>query len=397
MLNLFRQLKNWYLQSRSLLETAFSRDRSGNAASARSQTELPPAIAQRTRETLQALPIPPALVKTVRDTLDDAIEQWLEQPVAGENSLTLLSSPIEPIARILSASLEDWQPKNDIPIRMLNWTERPTDPTTLQTKLVAQLGRGLPCGTNRPQEIVVIPNLSWCFLRCAEGLDGIEYLRKTIATERSRFWVVGCGKLAWNYLDLVCKIAAYYQQNFSLPQLNGEQLQAWLTPVIDEIGIDFSPVQEQTEDRDRESAQQEYFKRLAAVSEGSSCVAAQLLMRSLVFQPSETEADEEEGKETNEQTGKVLAKNPNLPDLPDLSPDAHYLIYSLLLHSDLTLPHLVDSLGDDEATVQHLVQILRSAGTIEKQGELFQVNPLHYPKLKNELDGNNFLIAEDEE
>ncbi|MDY7014649.1 MAG: ArsR family transcriptional regulator, partial [Cyanobacteriota bacterium] len=193
--------------------------------------------------------------------------------------------------------------------------------------------------------------------------------------------------LAWNYLDLVCKIAAYYQRHSFLPELNGEQLQTWLTPVIEEIGIDFSPLQKQAEEREQESARQEYFERLAAVSGGSSRVAVHLFMRSLVFQPPEEETDDKEGI--------VFAKNPSLPDLPDLSPDAHYLLYSLLLHGDMTLPHLADSLGDDEAAVQHLVQILRSTGTIEKQGERLQATPLHYPRLKNKLDGNNFLMADD--
>ncbi|MDY6781457.1 MAG: ArsR family transcriptional regulator [Cyanobacteriota bacterium] len=401
MLNLFRQIKDGDFDVRKLLQSFFSRDRQSSQSSEswRRSRDLPPEIKQHARRAIQDLSPPPPFLETVREELDEAIQDWLDQPLEASNSLIVASNPVEAIARILQFSVEEWQPQSQIPIRHLGWTQRPSDPANLQAKLLAQLGRGLPLATKQQREIVVIPNLSWCFLRCAEGLEGIEYLRKAIVAERSRFWVIGCGTLAWNYLDLVCKIAAYYPLHCSLPQLNGEQLQAWLTPVVEEMGIDFGFLQKQAEESERESAMQEYFERLAAVSGGSSRVAVHLFMRSLVFQPSEEETDKKDEKdkkgEKESEDGTILAKNPRLPDLPNLSSDAHYLLYSLLLHGDMTLPHLADSLGDDEATVQHLVQNLRSTDTIEKQGEWLRVTPFHYPRLRNELDGNNFLMAED--
>ncbi|MDY7012974.1 MAG: ArsR family transcriptional regulator, partial [Cyanobacteriota bacterium] len=218
MLTLFRQIKNGDFDFRNFLPGNTLRDLQNSESPTRSRDPLPPELKQRVRRAVQALPPPPPFVEAVRETLDETLQEWLDQPLEASNSLTVLSSPVEAIARLLKVSVDGWQPKHRIPIRQLGWTERPADPATLQAKLLSQLGRGLPLATRQQREIVVIPNLSWCFLRCAEGLEGIDYLRKAIVTERSRFWIVGCGTLAWNYLDLVCKIAAYYQRHSFLPE-----------------------------------------------------------------------------------------------------------------------------------------------------------------------------------
>ncbi|MBE9116177.1 MarR family transcriptional regulator [Lusitaniella coriacea LEGE 07157] len=404
-MNLFRQFKNWYLQYRGLFGTWISRDSKEPTPPEPTLAELPHAIAQRIKVKTQELPIPPAIATTVREAVNEALEEWQEQPVLATNSLVLLGNSVEPIARILSESLEELQDEIDIPIRLLQWVRRPADPNTLQEKLVAQLGRGLPIESKQQPEIVIIPNLSWCFLRSAEGLDGIEYLRDNVLSERSRFWIVGCSKIAWNYLNLVSKIEAYYQKQFFLDPLTGEQLQEWLTPIVEEVGIQFSKQQKQAESKEEESAKDIYFKQLAAVSEGISSVAVQLFLRSLFCNTPEEETDAESKEKTdteseeenNTESEQIETKIPVLPSLPGLSPDDDYILYSLLLHGNLTLAHLAESLGDDRATVQSLVQILHRSGAIEEQNHRFQVNPLYYPKLKTELDGNNFLIAEDED
>ncbi|MEC4895360.1 MAG: hypothetical protein SAL07_10350 [Oscillatoria sp. PMC 1051.18] len=96
------------------------------------------------------------------------------------------------------------------------------------------------------------------------------------------------------------------------------------------------------------------------------------------------------------QNNPVKALDPRLPKLPDLSAEEHYVLFSVLLHSKITLSHLAISLGDDESNVQHLVQILCRADVLKLEDNLLTVNPLYYPQLRDELDYNNFLIAEDE-
>ena len=83
---------------------------------------------------------------------------------------------------------------------------------------------------------------------------------------------------------------------------------------------------------------------------------------------------------------------PSLPGLPPLEPDDQFILYSLILHGDLTISALAESLGDEQSEVQARVQILRRQGVIEQKDKVLKINPIHYPALKQELANNNFII-----
>ena len=69
-----------------------------------------------------------------------------------------------------------------------------------------------------------------------------------------------------------------------------------------------------------------------------------------------------------------------------------YLLYSLLLHSDMTIDALAKSLGDSPQIVNNQVQVLRNAGVIEQRENIIKINPEHYPELRRKLARNNFII-----
>ncbi|MEN8447813.1 MAG: ArsR family transcriptional regulator, partial [Cyanobacteria bacterium J06555_13] len=81
-----------------------------------------------------------------------------------------------------------------------------------------------------------------------------------------------------------------------------------------------------------------------------------------------------------------------LSPLPDLSQSDLYLLYSLMLHGDLTIKSLANSLGDAPQVVTNQVQMLRSADVIEQKDSVIKTNPVHYPNLRRELAKNNFII-----
>lgn len=383
---IFEQFKTWYLKNRDQFPSWFSSVQEETILPENPLTELPPEIRQRLLRLTQNLPSPPAELEAVQKRVNSALEQWQKQPSVAANSLVIFSTPVEPGASLLTKSIEIWASKHQTPIRSLQWLQRPTDQETIKTKLQTQLGKGLLDNYQQP-EIVVIPQLSRCFLRSVEGLEGIEYLRDTMLQNRSRFWLIGSSQMCWDYLDYLCKVKAYFEQSLQLPTLNGEQLQEWLAPVATELEINFASKLFKLElPEEDKSSQRRYFDRLAAVSEGLSSVAVELFRQSLRY--------EETSEDTTDDQGRVTAINPSLPDLPDLTADDQYLLYSLLLHTELTLPHLSWSLGDHETFVQHRVQVLRQKGIIERQEQLLQVNPVYYPRLRAELDNNNFLINE---
>lgn len=388
---MFSQLKTWYFNTLRKVGALLSIEPKKATIPDEPHVQLPPDISQHLQGATQALPHHPAELEAVQEAINSALTQWLEQPDNACNSLVILSTPIEPGAHLLREGLAAWQEQHQNPVQFLSWEQRPTDPATIETKLRGQLGRGTLAGSTEQPEIVVIPNLSQCFLRCIEGLDGIEYLRNTVLEDNCRFWLIGSNQISWEYLDRVFKVRAYFQQTISLPFLSGEQLQEWLEPVVSEFSINFPQKQSESEssspEEQEEIAQVKYFEHLAVISAGIRHVAVPLFLRSLYHEPSEENRADE----------KVMVKadKPSLPDLPYLDSDKQILLYSLLLHSELTLSELATSLGDEQDIVQNLVQVLRPSGIIEQRDQLLKVNPVHYPKLKSELDGNNFPIAEE--
>ena len=64
----------------------------------------------------------------------------------------------------------------------------------------------------------------------------------------------------------------------------------------------------------------------------------------------------------------------------------------MLLHGDMTIFALAESLGDPAPRVQARVQVLRQQGIVEQRGKILKINPIYYPKTKQKLASNNFVI-----
>ena len=163
-------------------------------------------------------------------------------------------------------------------------------------------------------------------------------------------------------------------------------MKEWFKPIISQLDITFANPRLESQilegDKDAETI---YFNDLATISHGISAIALQAFLASIAYEITDNE---------NERQNILQAQNPELPNLPDLESAHHYLLYFLLLHGDITLSALAYSIGDKESEVRKRIKFLRQEGLIEEQGEILQVNPIYYPKLKQELLNNNFVIKE---
>ena len=355
--------------------------------------ELPPEIYQKLVNVVENLPSNGADQQAIISSLDERFDRWRDAPSHANNSVLILSSPVAAVSSVLSEALEEWAEQKQVSIRLLPLTARPTEIATIKSKLEHYLESLSPTNNSTQQkpEVVVIPNLSWCFLRSLEGLAGIEYLQSLLCKNpHNRFWIVGTNQVGWEYLNLVSNLQAYFGEIVRLPNIESKELQAWLAPIIDEFDITFDKpnIDKQLFDQDKDN-QDHYFDRLNKVSNGVSTVAAQLFLQSISYQD-EDEKEEEEEKQTQEQ--KLVAQTPKLPPSHSLDSEAQYLLYNLLLHGDLTLSALAESLGDEESKVQVLVQMLRRQGIVKQQDQVLTINPIYYPTLKQQLASNNFII-----
>ncbi|MEL7226225.1 MAG: hypothetical protein AAGL17_15620, partial [Cyanobacteria bacterium J06576_12] len=62
---------------------------------------------------------------------------------------------------------------------------------------------------NKDRALMVLPNLCWCFLRSADGLDGLDYLQDLLPRDRAQFWVIGSGMVGWEYLKSTLNFHAF--------------------------------------------------------------------------------------------------------------------------------------------------------------------------------------------
>ncbi|MEM7717547.1 MAG: helix-turn-helix domain-containing protein [Cyanobacteria bacterium P01_A01_bin.68] len=387
---IFSRFQSWLDENRNSLLSRFSTDKQETQEPERSLTELPYSVASKLITAVDKLPTDNPDLEVIQSSLDKAFEKWRNNPEVADNSLVFLSSPVTTVSRILTEGLQDWSSEKQITLRPLEWICRPQEVENIAIRLRQQLGRGTLTANTKEPEVVVIPNLSWCFLRSVDGLEGIDYLQDVLLQDNSRFWVIGAGEVGWEYLNHVSHFKAYCGESLELPQLNPEQLQAWFEPVISEFEINFAkPNIEFPKSDENQSYQNRYFSKLASLSEGVNTVAAQVFLHSMRY-----EYKDKDNQENDKNEGILEAQNPDLPNIPRLDADEHYILYSVLLHGDLTLTALCESLGDERPFVKGRVQMLRRKGLIEQKNGILTINPIHYPRIKNELSNNNFIIYE---
>ena len=525
MANKLQQFQTWLLEDRFFRIARFAKDPKYKPAPEEALAQLPDEITEELITAANSLPVAVKEESAILEELGRAIARWKEHPKMSQNSIVLLIDPVSSVSRILTTCLIKLQKQQDeasISINLLDWIERPADTKTIQAQIKQRLGIDTDAkdsqdyllstekqshadisvssrtdkeeenndGIAKAKELMVIPNLSWCFLRSVSGLNGIDYLQDLLPSNHGRFWVMGSGIVGWEYLKSTLKFHAYCGDTFRIPALSGEELQSWLAPVVaqfdiyfldttlphrlrnidDLLSLDISadkPVEALSEitqevsatvqasvnavkdelidvDQKRESSSSErqYFQRLAELSDGVSTVALQLFIKSLRYKEVEVKTERPNTASSNANntqqqvlikendsaaadasnksvtrtaqkgivehadrsyaavSGKVgfrkehriIATTPKLPPLPDLSQNDLYLLYSLMLHGDLTIGTLAESLGDAPNVVNNQVQLLRNEGVIEQQGNVLKANPAYYPQLRRELDKNNFII-----
>lgn len=357
--------------------------------------DLPHLVVSALTQEIKKLPVVSEYTMALQSTLEQALTAWQEDNDA-PNELVILSNPVEPLLKIIQESINNFHAPDGWKIRLISRSTRPENFCNISQVLETDLGIDTETDLNKDstdsKELIVIPSLELCFLRQIYGLDGIEYLRELIFKDNSRFWLIGCNNLAWQYLDYVYNICAYFERTITLPGLDGSQMQKWLMPILANANIGLTWDVESAEER--EAKLKSYFDRLADVSQGSISVAAELWWRSLSCIAETEESSEASAEKDNTANSTVVKLDKiKLPELPDLTAEDRYLLFSLLLHQKMTLQHLALSLGDPEDMIQFELQKLLTTGVVKRDRPFFKINPAYYPRLQNYLKNNNFITG----
>ena len=468
MANQIRKFSQWLLKKRHFRVAWFAKDPQLKPAPEEALSNLPDEMAEDLIDAVNDLPTHPHELATVKEAVKKALEEWRHNPHVSSNSIVILGDPVSSVSRILADGMNELQADqtDKLPVRLLSWVERPANVDSIKQQVKEKLGldedkindeemKENSEEAEDDQHLMIIPNLCWCFLRSADGLDGLDYLQELLPRNQNQFWVLGSGVVGWDYLKATLKFHAYCGDTVSLPHLSGEDLQSWLEPIVEQFEIRFPDAalhkrmqnsdglldldleadnavealseigqevsatvrssvravkeeilpSDESKNSKEESPKLDYFERLADISDGIGVVALQLFIKSLRYRESEEiekldspvdEDGQRKPEQSNDDSGggqrHLLATTPKLPPLPDLSQTDMYLLYSLMLHGDMTVVALAQSLGDAPQVVNNQVQMLRNSGLIEQRGKVLKTNPAHYPKLRKELVKNNFMI-----
>ncbi len=474
MANQIQKFRQWLLEKRHFRVAWFAKDAQHKPAPEEALSNLPDEMAEALIDAVNGLPTHPRELATVKEAVEKALEEWQHDPHPSTNSIVLLGDPVSSVSRILSDGVSELQSEQEekLPVHLLSWVERPAHVASIKQQVKEKLGleedefneeefeeKSKEADAN--QHLMIVPNLCWCFLRSADGLDGLDYLQELLPRNQNQFWILGSGIVGWDYLKSTLKFHAYCGNTVNLPQLSGKELKSWLEPVVQQFEIRFPdaalhkrlqnpdglldidldaghPIEtlsdigqevsatvrssvrtvkaeilpsDEPESTEEDTSKLDYFDRLANISDGISVVALQLFIKSLRYRedkeiekldspadedtqkkPEELEPEERSKASSKDGQLRLIASVPKLPPLPDLSQNDMYLLYSLMLHGDMTVVAMAQSLGDAPQVVNNQVQMLRNSGLIEQRGKVIKINPAHYPKLRRELVKNNFVI-----
>lgn len=376
--------------------------------------EVPRALVNKLNQKIDNLSSPEGYQKAIRDELTQRIADW-QNNLDASNSLVILGNPAENIAQIINDSISEWQnPANLKIITPLSLHQRPSPITNIKKeikqafKISADLTVKQPENQQESEEkeedleqrisLIIIPNLDQCFLRAIGGWESIIFLRNIVVDNPHCFWLMGCNHWAWNFLNLVCQIKAYFGEGFALPSLTGEDLNNWLgknivpTTIEAQFWENLNISTDDSTNLTQEERRKTYWHDLATESHGISNIAISLWLQSLRL-PREI-MENEDINDLDIENLDFRQVKPWLPNLPCLSNTERYLLHAVLIHGRINRPHLALSLGESESQIEAKIQNLLRLGILQKRLGALVVQPAYYPQVKNELANNNFFVGE---
>ena len=252
----------------------------------------------------------------------------------------------------------------------------------------------------------VVPALERCYLRHVHGLALVRQLFEKINTGALGNGIIGCDSWALAYLKHVLPGRlpdAWVAQAFDDRRLSGLFYELASTRFQKSIlfrqtdnGKFVLPVD--PEHAGPETAGTEtsaFIDQLAAHSRGIPGIALCLWRKALRKEPDKTISDTalSETPSDMKTTLWVLPwEKLDPPALPSpISPESSILLHSLLLHNGLSQAMLAEILPFSPNVITRMALLLKDAGLVEENENLWQVTPSGYPIVRQYLNGEGYL------
>lgn len=252
----------------------------------------------------------------------------------------------------------------------------------------------------------VVPALERCYLRHVHGLALVRQLFEKINTGAMGNGIIGCDSWALAYLKHV--VPGRLPEAWVAQAFGDHRLSRWLNelasnrsqkPILfrqTDNGKPVLPIEPGHAGPDTADTQVSAFiDQLSAHSRGIPGIALCLWRKALRMEPDKkiTGTSLSETPSDMKTTLWVLPWNKlSHPALPSpISPETSILLHSLLLHNGLSQTILAEILPFSPHVITSTALVLKDAGLIEENHDLWNVSPAGYPIVRQYLNGEGYL------
>ncbi len=240
------------------------------------------------------------------------------------------------------------------------------------------------------RSIIILEDIQRYYLRTVHGYRVLKKIFELIsATNQNILWLTSCTIYAWQYLDRVISISAYFGFVVTLDDMDDEDIQR----VIDQrhrisgyqirylpnkIQIKNRKLMHMTEEKRQDYLSKSYQSSLARFARGNISLALVHWIRST--------------SEIQEKTVEISSiYEPDNIFFEYLPVDHLLTLHVLLIHDGLSVEHLSIVLNMDQEETQRILFQLFDDGILGRNKDIYFLNPLIYRLVVNFLTLKNFL------
>ncbi|MFX0183545.1 MAG: MarR family transcriptional regulator [Candidatus Hodarchaeota archaeon] len=330
------------------------------------------------------------------NALNLALEEWEKSGSSKGNIVFIVCHPFEGTQEILSIwgkergwVIIDPPRREEILDRDLNW-------------FISQIKDG--------DASFILPNLEHCYLRHVKGLSFLRELFDWLWSNSCQC-VIGIDSWAWSYLNYVLKIDTYARMILVLKALDYDRLNIWFNLLFKQSikrNLIFretttgkyvlSPTDPVKDDKIAARYDKKFLKNLAGYSLGIPLVTWRIWRISLRTDPDEElllkEDELEMDPRDKRRTIWVLPwEKVELPIIPEgVKRNESHILHALLLHNGLPIESLSQIVPISVEEVMQNLNKLKRLGLIENREEDWIVSPIAYPRIREFLNSEGYLI-----
>lgn len=263
----------------------------------------------------------------------------------------------------------------------------------------------------------VIINFEKWFFKHSDGFNLIKTILNIFWSNPCKI-VIGVDSWTWSYLIYAIQIDSYGKKALSYRPFEAERLQIFLDQLAHQKmkreivfrdsktgNYIIKPNIDTSRGKKKRKFVDNYLRNLAGYSNGIPLLAWSIWRNSLRKVPDdeflEKNLDEDESEEISKmnKTSQILWVLPwnkmNFPLLPDVLRRTDLIILNtILIHKEIMEDLLFYLLPLNKEEILKSVSILVKYGLIEKHEKIWKITVLSYPKIRERLNSEGFLVDE---